>query len=354
MADEWRAKFFPKYFAAKRPDSSGIHVRFAKDQPCATSAPFSKPQSPLLMTKQLLLLALALGSATCIMIAQDGKRPPQPPPNDASRNPAPRLLPRGAEESLNLTPDQRKQLDDLTADVQAKLKTILTPEQQEKLATLRPPPQSREGRDGNRPQRGPGDNKPAARSTATSTLALEPSAPVAASTQPLAPGVKRLPVVFANGHDTVPVDHGRPVILIASALGVAPEVFREAFSHVHPAGPGRGGPTDAEARANKTALMNALGKYGITDERLNTVSNFYRYAAWEGGIWKNKPATANALVKDGAVIGYELTSGGYGYTTAPSISVPELPSAAARVEIGFSKEFETNGAVTAISVGQNQ
>ena len=95
-----------------------------------------------------------------------------------------------------------------------------------------------------------------------------------AEPKPLPPGVTRVPVVFSGGHDTEGVDHGRPVILIANALGVKPEVFREAFTHVHPAGPGSGGPTDAEARANKAALMSALGKYGVTDERLNQVSNF--------------------------------------------------------------------------------
>ena len=92
-----------------------------------------------------------------------------------------------------------------------------------------------------------------------------------AGPKPPPPGVTRVPVVFSGGHDTVPVDHGRPVVLIAAALGVKDEVFREAFSHVHPAGPGSGGPTGEEARANKAALMKALGKYGITNERLDAV-----------------------------------------------------------------------------------
>jgi hypothetical protein len=138
--------------------------------------------------------------------------------------------------------------------------------------------------------------------------------------------VTRVAVVFSGGHDTEGVDHGRPVVLIAAALGVKPEVFREAFSHVHPAGPGSGGPTDAEARQNKSALMNALGKYGITNERLNEVSNFYRYASWNGGIWKNTPATANALVKNG------------------NIKVP-----APKVDLSFGKDMQSNGAVSAIT-----
>ena len=160
----------------------------------------------------------------------------------------------------------------------------------------------------------------------------------------------RVPVVFSGGHETEGVDHGRPVILIAAALGVTPEVFREAFSHVHPAGPGSGGPTDAEARQNKAALMNALGKYGVTDERLNEVSNYYRYPPGRGGIWKNKAATANALVRNGKVVGYEVLSGGSGYTSPPTVTVPNLPAATAKVELSFGKDMDNNGAVIAITV----
>jgi len=162
--------------------------------------------------------------------------------------------------------------------------------------------------------------------------------------------VARVPVVFSGGHETEGVDRRRPVVLIAAALGVKPEVFREAFSHVQPAGPGSGGPTEAEARQNKAALMSSLGKYGVTDQRLNTVSNYYRYPPGRGGLWKTQPATANALVKNGAVIGYELISGGAGYTTPPTVSVPNVNGATAKVELSFGKDLETNGAISAITV----
>lgn len=102
--------------------------------------------------------------------------------------------------------------------------------------------------------------------------------------------------VFTEGHDTDPRDHGRPVVLVAAALGVTPEVFRDAFSPVHPAEPGSGGPTDAEARANKAALMSALGKFGVTDEKLNEVSNFYRYPPGSRDLRRHKAAVTNALV----------------------------------------------------------
>ncbi len=175
----------------------------------------------------------------------------------------------------------------------------------------------------------------------------------AADPKPLPPGVQRVPVIFSGGHDTVDVDRGRPVKLIAAALGVKDEVFREAFSHVRPAGPGRG-PTDEEARRNKAALMNALSKYGITNDRLDEVSNFYRYPPGRGGLWKTTPASANALVKDGAVVGYELISGGAGYTTPPAVSVAGVTGAAADVKLSFGKDLATNGTVSSISLPQSK
>src|SRR5262245_49185695 len=73
----------------------------------------------------------------------------------------------------------------------------------------------------------------------------------------------KLPVTFSGGHETDPRDHGRPVVLVAAALGVTPDVFRKAFSGVTPA---RGsGPTDAEARRNKEALMKVLKRYKVTN-----------------------------------------------------------------------------------------
>jgi hypothetical protein len=171
-----------------------------------------------------------------------------------------------------------------------------------------------------------------------------------AESETLPSGVLRVPVVFSDGHETVAVDHGRPVALIAAALGVKDEVFRDAFSHVHPAGPGSGGPTGEEARQNKAVLMKVLGPYGITNERLDAVSNFYRYPPGRDGMWKTKPAMANALVKDGAVIGYEIVSGGAGYTTPPKVSVPGFSGVNAKVSLAFGQDLTTNGAVAGLTI----
>ncbi len=179
---------------------------------------------------------------------------------------------------------------------------------------------------------------------------VEAPAPSARGT--LAPGVTRVAVVFSGGHETDPRDHGRPVVLVANALGVTSEVFREAFSHVHPANNGTG-PTQAEAQQNKAALMNALGKYGVDNDHLDEASNYYRYAPGRMGLWTNRTAVANALVKNGVVIGYEIVQGGAGYTSAPTVSVPNLRTGAATIKLAFGKNLATNGAIAAISVAHD-
>src|SRR5438445_707423 len=69
----------------------------------------------------------------------------------------------------------------------------------------------------------------------------------------------QVPVIFTGGYETDPSDHGRPVVLVAAALEVKPEVFREAFRDVRPARNGK--PSAEEARNNKAALMKGLQPY---------------------------------------------------------------------------------------------
>ncbi len=155
-------------------------------------------------------------------------------------------------------------------------------------------------------------------------------------------------VVFIGGYETDPRDRGRPVSLIAAALGVKPGVFRNAFSRVNPA---RGGePTREQVQANKKVLLDALGKYGITNDRLDTVSNYYRYQRGRGEVWRRSPASAKAVIKDGKVAGFTITNAGAGYTTPPTVRVAGYGDVQVKVAISFSKEFKTNGRVTALSV----
>lgn len=182
---------------------------------------------------------------------------------------------------------------------------------------------------------------------AAALVVLGGALPAAQSQQPKQ--VTRVPVVFSEGHDTDRRDRGRPVVLIANALGVPPQVFRDAFSHVRPAQAGTE-PEPRQVQANKAALMSALGKYGVTNERLDQVSNYYRYPPGRGKLWRVSPAVANALVQDGKITGYEIVSGGAGYTSPPIVSVPNMPDAKPTATLAFGKALETNGSVSAITI----
>jgi len=162
-----------------------------------------------------------------------------------------------------------------------------------------------------------------------------------------------LALTFSGGHDTDPRDGGRPVNLVAGGLGVPPEVFRQAFSHVHPAGVDSGGPTPNEARANKAALMNVLAKYGITNEKLDEVSNYYRYVRSHGQMWPTQPAAGYAVVANGKITRFVITASGSGYTVPPTVTIPGMPNITATAKITFStKSGSQNGAVSTVTLAQ--
>lgn len=163
---------------------------------------------------------------------------------------------------------------------------------------------------------------------------------------------KRVRAVLTGGHETDPVDRGRPVKLIAAALGVSDEVFRKAFSGVRPA-PAGTSPDRNRVQQNKAALMAVLGPYGITNDRLDEVSDYYRYNGRRGELWRNKPAVVDALLENGAVTGFEIIDGGSGYSSPPQIAVPGF-ELAAEVQLSYGKQFETNGSISAVRLNRTK
>ena len=178
----------------------------------------------------------------------------------------------------------------------------------------------------------------------TLAWAQSPSAP--------ADGTSSVKVRFVGGFDTEGEDRGRPVILIASALNVAPQVFRDVFKGVLPAGPGQR-PQEADVRKNKQVLLEGLSKYGVTDDRLNKVSNYYRYRRDSGEIWKHVDAEAVATVKDGAVIAVTVTNPGSGYSSPPIVTVPGIAKVNATVILSYDTDLDKNGSIKSITINNS-
>lgn len=155
-------------------------------------------------------------------------------------------------------------------------------------------------------------------------------------------------VFFQGGYGTDRPDNGRPVVLIAAALDVPTQVFRDAFSKVQPA---RGGaPSETQAQSNKKVLMDALGPHGITNERLDEVSNYYRYNRAKREHWRYRPAKATAIVRDGQVVGIRISDSGSGYTTPPRVVIAGYPEAKVKTKLRFGTDFRTNGSVKSLTV----
>jgi hypothetical protein len=158
----------------------------------------------------------------------------------------------------------------------------------------------------------------------------------------------RVPVVISGGHETDPRDHGRPVALVAGGLGVSPEVFRDAFSKVHPVAPGSY-PDELRARQNKETLLGALSRYGITNQRLDAVSDHYRYQPGSGQRWPTKSARIQAVVQNGIVTSFEITDGGSGYTSQPTLFVPGHRVPPLQVDLFFGKDLSKNGSISSVT-----
>ncbi|WP_020474951.1 hypothetical protein [Zavarzinella formosa] len=157
------------------------------------------------------------------------------------------------------------------------------------------------------------------------------------------------PVSFSGGHETDPKDGGRPVVLVAAGLEVKPEVFREAFRGVTPAKDGK--PSPEHARQNKAALMKVLKPLGVTNDRLDEVSNYYRYQPQKGDLWPTAPAKAHAIIEDGKIKQIVVTEAGSGYSSPPTATVKGMEKTSLTVTLQFGKDLKTNGGVASVSAG---
>lgn len=301
------------------------------------------------MIYRMSIAAMAIAGAVIMCCGYLGRQAPaaepdRPTPSD-HRPPGPGRMQRAIDE-MNLTDGQKQKIEPIVQAYRQKeqqvreeflkqMKDALTPPQYVTLEkSMRRPPGTPPPQQGNREQ--PSQENRGAASQPPS----EPAAP--AEKDP-----SKVAVTFTGGYDTDPRDHGRPVVLIASALGVSSDVFRDAFSRVKPAAAGRE-PEPEQVRLNKQTLMHDLSPFGITNERLDTVSNFYRYSGSRGQMWRNTPATAYATIRNRVIVGITITNPGAGYSSPPKVSVTGIGDVKADVTLSFGADFSKNGSIKEI------
>ncbi len=157
-------------------------------------------------------------------------------------------------------------------------------------------------------------------------------------------------ITISGGHETNPVDGGRPVYLIGSMLGITGEQFRDAFSYVTPEENGH--LNEETAQANKAKLLGQLEQYGLTNDEIDRATNYYRYYPEGADIWPYTHAVLTATISNGNVISFEIVSGGDGYTSDPIITVDGYGVIPVNITISLTNTFATNGAITAIDADE--
>jgi hypothetical protein len=162
----------------------------------------------------------------------------------------------------------------------------------------------------------------------------------------------RVPVTFSGGHDIGKNDYGRPVVLMAAALGVKPLEFRQAFSGVRPAH-GRG-PTGAEARRNKEALMKVLAPLGVTNDRMDEVANYYRFRPQNSELWPTKPAKAYAVVEDSKIEKVVVTDPGSGYCSPPRVTAKGFENVPLEARLKLAIDLKKNGGIETIELAKGK
>jgi hypothetical protein len=118
---------------------------------------------------------------------------------------------------------------------------------------------------------------------------------------------------------------------------------------VIPAGAGEE-PDPEQVRRNKDALLKVLAPYGVTNERLDEVSNYYRYNGSAGEVWRRSAATARAVVRKGKVVALRIVKAGAGYSSTPRLTVVGYPAARVRATIAYGTDLATNGRISKLTL----
>ena len=98
--------------------------------------------------------------------------------------------------------------------------------------------------------------------------------------------------------------------------------------------------------------MAGLRPYGVTDDRLNEVSNYYRYRRDSGQLWTHTDAKAYATMRNGEVVSVTVTDPGSGYSSPPRVSVAGMELVKFKVVLSYGTDLATNGSIKEIRIKQ--
>ena len=100
--------------------------------------------------------------------------------------------------------------------------------------------------------------------------------------------------------------------------------------------------------------MKVLGPHQVTNDRLDEVSNYYRYRPQEDELWPTQEAQAYAMVECGEIKKLVVTRGGSGYSSPPKATVKGFEKVKLQTKLKFGKALNKNGSVVAVEVAPAQ
>ena len=96
--------------------------------------------------------------------------------------------------------------------------------------------------------------------------------------------------------------------------------------------------------------MKVLEPHGVTNERLDVVSNYYRYQPQRGELWPTTSSKAHAIVENGKIKQIVVTEPGTGYCSPPEVKVEGIQGVEFKVKLQFSKDLKKNGTIASVEV----
>jgi hypothetical protein len=71
-------------------------------------------------------------------------------------------------------------------------------------------------------------------------------------------------------------------------------------------------------------------------------------------VWRSTPASAYVTIRKGVVMGFTITDGGSGYSSAPNVSVPGMPELKVIPTLSFGTDFARNGSIKELVIAEEK